>query len=275
MRRGLLLVFFCASAFGQAYEAKSCVYREGDDPRWAQADYDDSGWSKPARASRDVKPPGPYLWMRCRITAEPLDPATPLFVQDRNSGARQVFVNGIEAGSFGNLVTGRYRLDTDQSWPIPPQARGRSMLVAVRIVRRRPGNLASPAVGSGPLLELRSIHRRERDFLRSPIAYAMGPVNLVLGLLLIVMAWRDTRSDTLFFGIWLLGQGLFVANGVLGLIQAPLPGDGSFCSTPSQILAAHSVLFSSIPCADSGCLSFTGSALLASSCPLPAICLVL
>ena len=111
----LLLLFFCASALGQVHEAKRCVYREGDDPAWVQADHDDNEWTETARLSRNTTPPGPHLWMRCRIIAEPLDPGAELFVQDTNLAARQVFVNGLEAGSFGYMVTGRYRLDSDRS----------------------------------------------------------------------------------------------------------------------------------------------------------------
>ena len=52
MRSLVFLLFFCASSFAQLYEATRCVYHEGDDMRWAQPDYDDSGWAKVATVSR-------------------------------------------------------------------------------------------------------------------------------------------------------------------------------------------------------------------------------
>jgi len=226
MRRGLLLLFSCASAFGQLYEAKSCLYREGDDPRWAQPDYDDSGWAKVAdRFSRDVTPPGPYLWMRCRIVGVPLDPGITLSIQESSLGAKQVFVNGIETGSFGDLITGRHRLDTDQNWPIPPEARGRTLLVAVRIVVRQTPSLVPPTVGSRSQLEWRKGDRLHRTFLSNFIADVTWPMYLALGLTFIILSRGETRNDTLFFGIFLLGQGIFAFEQFLPLIEAPLPAD--------------------------------------------------
>ena len=218
-------MFFCASAFGQVYKAKDCVYREGDDPRWARPDYDDSGWANVAPFSVNATPPGPYLWMRCRIVGVPSNPGITLFVRESSSAAKQVFVNGFEAGSFGDLTTGRQRLDIDQNWPIPSQAGGQTLLVAVRMVVRHAPNFGRPAVGIRSQLEWRSSDRLYRTFLTGFIAYVTWPMYLALGLIFIILSQGETRHDTLFFGIYLLGQGILGFNQALPLIQAPLPND--------------------------------------------------
>ena len=61
------MLLFAMPVFAQVYEAKNCVYREGDDPRWAQPDYDDSAWQRTPPDPHKTAPASPYLWERCRF----------------------------------------------------------------------------------------------------------------------------------------------------------------------------------------------------------------
>jgi hypothetical protein len=81
----LLLFLVVAPSFvrglqAQVVETTHGVYREGDDPRWARPDYDDSGWAKSPADLLYQRPQSHILWERCRIDTRSLPASTPLLI---------------------------------------------------------------------------------------------------------------------------------------------------------------------------------------------------
>jgi hypothetical protein len=84
-----------------------------------QPGFDDSGWTTSLPAPDSYLPPGPYQWTRCRLDLRPLVRTGPVFLQVEEFSAWQLFVDGTEVGSFGNLETGRYSMNLVQRFPLP------------------------------------------------------------------------------------------------------------------------------------------------------------
>lgn len=74
---------------------------EGDDPAWAQPDFDDSAW--PTRPWQQIDPQGRLLWLRAHIVLSPEvhAAARPLGVQVAALAAYEVYWNGQRIGASG------------------------------------------------------------------------------------------------------------------------------------------------------------------------------
>src|SRR5271155_3003762 len=113
----MILTLACWSGEGFAKNVLSvtpahCRYKisldpEAAGPGWTQPGFDDSGWASSLPAADSYLLPGPYQWTRCELGLRPLAETGPVFVQVEEFSAWQLFVDGTEVGSFGNLETGR------------------------------------------------------------------------------------------------------------------------------------------------------------------------
>lgn len=190
----------------QIVEATNCVYREGDDPQWAQPEYDDSGWdNSPPQGVAQSR----FLWRRCRIDATPLRGIAPLFLQIRIPYAWTVSVDGIAAGSFGNLQTGSVTLDLTQLVPIPSELEGRSSyLVAIRMARASPNfDIIGPgrdlALGTEDALQLRRFRRIQQDVSLRWLPSVMAPLIFAAAMLLLVLSRADpNRREVFGLALW-------------------------------------------------------------------------
>ncbi|HEX8063379.1 MAG TPA: LytTR family DNA-binding domain-containing protein [Allosphingosinicella sp.] len=107
--RLLSILFLSILASGCAGRAETPVperigtvmVREGDDPLWTRADYDDSGWER--RATEETDSQGRIVWIRARFTAGPrhLDDR-PLAVHVGALAAYELFWNGRLIGRSGS-----------------------------------------------------------------------------------------------------------------------------------------------------------------------------
>jgi hypothetical protein len=72
----ILLCLIALPAFAQtalSLDPVGCIYREGDDVRWAAANLDESGW-QPLASWPGVATRTPYYWLRCKFEPGRFDP---------------------------------------------------------------------------------------------------------------------------------------------------------------------------------------------------------
>ena len=96
----------------------ACVYREGDDPRWAAANLDESGWL-PLAIWPAVATPTPNFWLRCRVQSAQLAPDVQPALQVTGDQAYEIYIDGQPAGSFGNLSTGVHTVGQIRDYTSP------------------------------------------------------------------------------------------------------------------------------------------------------------
>lgn len=228
---GLLLLLFCASAFGQIYEPANCVYREGDDPHWAQTDYDDSGWqATPPDPLKDVAQ-SPYIWARCRVQTPRLSLPAQLYLQVDIPSAWILYVDGRRAGSFGHPETGRFTMDTVREVPVPDGTQaGGDLKIALRCTRRY-ASLASPSwpglsAGARADLELRAARRRIEAVSAYLPTLIPAVANLGIGVLLLILSMSgSTRRDALLLGTLSLSQTAVTIMKGLVVAHASVPAE--------------------------------------------------
>jgi Stage II sporulation protein E (SpoIIE) len=111
----------------------ACIYREGDDPGWAAANLDESGWL-PLATWPAVATPTPYYWLRCRFHPAQLAPDVEPALQVAGDLAYEIYIDGHPAGSFGNLSTGVHTVGLVRDYRSPALTRRNGPVeVALRI----------------------------------------------------------------------------------------------------------------------------------------------
>jgi hypothetical protein len=137
----LPLLLLCASGACSAWAQTAltvdpalCLWRQGNDVRWAAPDLDQSGWL-PASQWISGAASTPDFWLRCRLRAGELAPAVTPTLQISGDLAWQLFVDGQPTGFFGNLSTGQHTIGALRDYTSPTfTQRGRSVLVALHMV---------------------------------------------------------------------------------------------------------------------------------------------
>lgn len=128
---GLQLPVLAQAAF--SVDPTACVYREGDDPRWAAANLDESDWL-PLATWPAVATPTPYYWLRCRFQPAQLAPNVEPALQITGDQAYEIYIDGQPAGSFGNLSTGAHTVGLVRDYMSPAlNRRNRPVEVALRM----------------------------------------------------------------------------------------------------------------------------------------------
>lgn len=112
---------------------QQCVWKQGDDMRWAAPYIDESGW-QPAATWQAIATPTPDFWLRCRFDPGQLAAAVDPQLQVSGDLAWQVFADGRSVGASGNIATGAHTagLVVDYSAPEFSQ-RGVPLVIAVRM----------------------------------------------------------------------------------------------------------------------------------------------
>jgi hypothetical protein len=122
-------------------------FRLGDDPAWAQPNFDDSGWESvdltpdgktglsPGWTARGHAGQSGYAWYRLKIDVEEAKRSLALKMPDSFDDAYQVFVNGQRIGEFGKFtdhgVTAYSGLPT--AFRLPKGVRNGETVIAVRV----------------------------------------------------------------------------------------------------------------------------------------------
>ncbi|MGD0912519.1 MAG: hypothetical protein ABR928_11515, partial [Terracidiphilus sp.] len=137
MRKAIfLLLFFPISLAAQtalSIAPKHCVWKEGDDQRWAAPSLDESDW-KPVSEYHGTATPKPFFWLRCSFEPALLAPAVEPELQVSGDLAWQVFAEGRMIGESGNIATGDHTVGLAIDYPAPEfNERDHPILVAVRM----------------------------------------------------------------------------------------------------------------------------------------------
>ena len=137
MRKALLLLLFLPSSIAAqsalSIPPQQCVWKLGDDIRWASPNLDESGW-KPVSQWSGIATPAPFFWLRCRFQPAQLTPSVTPQLHVSGDLAWQVFADGRLIGTSGNVTTGAHTVGLDVNYPAPEfSRRGQPVIVAVRM----------------------------------------------------------------------------------------------------------------------------------------------
>ncbi len=137
MRKSLLLLLLLpwplAAQTALSIAPQQCVWKQGDDMRWAAPDLDESDW-QPVTTWSALATPTPYFWLRCRFDPGRLAAAVNPQLQVSGDLSWQVFANGRQIGVSGNIVTGAHTVGLVIDYSAPEfSQRTLPVLVAVRM----------------------------------------------------------------------------------------------------------------------------------------------
>jgi hypothetical protein len=142
-----LPVSLCAQAI-VTVPPEQCVFKVGDDPRWAAADLDESGW-KPA-TQFELTGNMTVLWVRCHTNANLAAAQQPAVEVFASQSAAQAFVNGVPVGGTTALRAGYDSTATNENrvLPLTPDLARSVRSIAVRVANDRlaAGTSTNPAV---------------------------------------------------------------------------------------------------------------------------------
>ncbi len=178
----LLLVAAPALATPAALRAQSyttvapsqCVWRAGDNPAWAAPDLDESGWQP--YAQWQPLPYQPYFWLRCHVDLALLHNVPQPSLQVRVYSAYELYLNGREIGSAGNLASGNFSMNVMRSFPVASgQFLAGRATIALRMISRTLLSSSSPIMlNVSPRVEIRSGDAAMLDGLRARIVLAQS-----------------------------------------------------------------------------------------------------
>jgi hypothetical protein len=111
MRKTLLLLLLLpwplAAQTALSIAPRQCVWKQGDDMRWAAPDLNEADW-QPVTTWPGLATPTPYFWLRCRFDPGQLAAAVNPQLQVSGDLSWQVFADGRRIGVSGNIVTGSH-----------------------------------------------------------------------------------------------------------------------------------------------------------------------
>ena len=224
-------VTFLAFLFPAAFAAQSiitispqqCVWRSGDDLRWAVPNLDETGWQPYSQWK--LQPDQPHIWARCHADLSTLRSVAQPAVQIRLYAAYELYLNGQLLGSAGNLRSGNFSMNAIRSYPIAGSdlSSGPSTL-ALRITQNDPVSNSSPLLGliaSG--MELRAGDRSMLDALRSNVVLArssryiatalcFGIIGVIAVMILGLYLADHSRTELLLLGLTCLSVALLRLN---------------------------------------------------------------
>jgi len=179
-------------------------FHVGDDPRWAQPGFDDSGWQRLpiGRSSADAEDPGytGFRWYRRQLSLDPSD-KSPLSLYIRAVYVVEVYWNGAKVGGMGTPPphTAWYWNQPPVAIPLPSSPGARSATLAFRVWTPDdwPGSpfVEIPQLGYAPLIhEMREryVEHRLRRLLAS--VYTVDLIEFCVGLAALIL-WLRSRSQ--------------------------------------------------------------------------------
>ncbi len=184
---------------------------EGDDLRWAQPGFNDSGWQQVD--IEDIGPAQPgWRWFRKHVNVGP-DHSRVHLLLEAGDGTYELYINGVRAESATLHSAFAVRRPTERAFPLPDDAATYTLAVRTRV----PVNYAyfhlplflSVTLGGSTAIEY------ERQALESQRLYSVVPslaINLMLCLAALgafgLFACQQTHREYLFLGLFLLLTGL-------------------------------------------------------------------
>jgi serine phosphatase RsbU (regulator of sigma subunit) len=112
-----------------------CVWRAGDDSRWAAQNLNEDDWTPYTqwKATGDE----PRIWVRCHADISRLDLRPREAIQIRLYGAYEVYLDGEKIGSIGDMGNGSFSMNTVRVFQLlRPLPRTHEPTIALRITYR-------------------------------------------------------------------------------------------------------------------------------------------
>ncbi|HWG19509.1 MAG TPA: PP2C family protein-serine/threonine phosphatase, partial [Terracidiphilus sp.] len=131
---GILFPAVLPAQSAQTISRQQCVWRAGDNPAWAAPNLDQSGWQSLAQWPSGFKQG--RFWLRCTVDLAPMRGLPGAAIQISAPAAYELYLDGRQVGSFGNVRTGNFSLDRTRSWPLPPGPAGTHDRIALRLAYR-------------------------------------------------------------------------------------------------------------------------------------------
>lgn len=196
-------------------------FRTGDDPAWAQADYDDSAWEQ---LSGDTgwgaqSHPGytGFAWYRKRIDVSGDGQPIALLIPPVDD-AYEIYWNGRKIGNYGSLPPHADWWSRGHGAVYPLGTTPVSGVLALRVWKATLTSLdpdtgggfeAAPIVGDPTVLRVQSILPFYRNDERSLPRIVIATVLIVIGLLILLLFLRDRKQWLyLWLAIYLTADGI-------------------------------------------------------------------
>jgi len=116
---------------------EQCVYKVGDDPRWAATDLDESGWTPETQYKLTGEMT--VVWLRCHTNTNLAGAQQPAVLIVAFDSTEQAFVNGQPIGGIAGPVAGFASEQTFEKevFPLPPGLALPVRTIAVRVTHGR------------------------------------------------------------------------------------------------------------------------------------------
>jgi hypothetical protein len=205
-KAALLLLLFPISLAAQtalSIAPRHCVWKEGDDPRWAAPSLDESDW-KPVSEWTGTATPTPFFWLRCSFEPGRLAPAVGPQLQVSGDLAWRVFASGRAIAESGNLDTGEHIVGLVVDYSAPEFTnRSHPIIVAVRMTYRPEVNgvqqLPELSLGDAELMRntyWREVYERTQSQWLTWACYALIAS---AGLFFLALYWFDRTQHFLLW----------------------------------------------------------------------------
>jgi hypothetical protein len=145
MRKLILISLVCAAPLASQSVAaaqsvvtiapQQCVWHTGDNPAWAAAAIDESGWQPLATWKRQNS--SPSFWIRCHADSSALPPLAHPALEISFYDAYQLYLNGAPIGGAGDVDRGTFDLNAIRIFPVASgQVPSRPSTIALRVRNR-------------------------------------------------------------------------------------------------------------------------------------------
>lgn len=251
MRKAIAIFFvlLCATASlaSQAIIAVSpqqCVWRAGDDPAWAAANLDESGWQPLATWKL---PDSPHYWIRCKADLSALRALAHPALAVYHNTAFQVYLDGALVGTNGNPATGFNDAFARHTFPLDGarMAAASASTIAIRSwLRFIPPKLADPGfqilAGGEPALQehLASLAlAEESDWLATAIGF--GVIGIAGFIFLGLYCFDRSRPALLVLTFVCLGLSCERILQTLGAMNIGIWGPAFSCLFLLSLIGTH------------------------------------
>jgi phosphoserine phosphatase RsbU/P len=213
-------------------------FHTGDNPAWADPNFDDSQWAllrsdEPWGEQQGYKNYGGFAWYRFTVAVPESSRNWSIYLGPMETGY-QLFVDGRLAGSFGPILNSRNYAASSRVFAISPAASGpRTFHIAIRAWHApvwagyvQGGFFGSSYFGDRRLIAQRAATDRSLQWNRLVDEYAYAVLSALVGLVVLVLFFiRREEREYLWFALLLLANAIdigFNISRVLALISLPL-----------------------------------------------------
>jgi hypothetical protein len=187
----LFLARLCAAEPARDLPLASWRFQSGDDPAWAQPNFDDRDWTEQAAPKPfDARRPPHRGWYRARFdlpAAQPADGGWAVHL-GRIQTADEAYLNGIPIGGAGRVRAHFVdALHAERAYPLPEAAllpTGNVLAVRVQSSVAKGGILDAPRIGPREDLVAAALGRAQRQKLREALVVGLLATTLLFWLLL-------------------------------------------------------------------------------------------